>query len=153
MPSPSETPAAQYELLSPERERWSTPRGELVVWQPQQSVVVFQVSGHISQPIAKPVMERVQQLLDAGLHPTVFDDLERAVSYDGVVRLEVTRFAVRTAPRVAATHVLVRSKLIAMTVAVANLALRQHLTVHSARNGFDAALDRALAAARPRAPA
>ena len=146
MLSPSEFPAAEYTRLSSERERWTTPRGELIVWQPSDSVVVFRASGHISQPFAAPVIERVEHLLDSGLHPTVFDDLEQAVSYDGVVRMEMTRFAARTASRVAATHVLVRSKLIAMTVAVANLALRQHLTVHSARDDFDAALERVLAA-------
>lgn len=147
MLSPTETPAAEYARLSPERERWSTPRGELIVWQPRHDVVVFQASGHISRPFTAPVVERIEQLLDAGLRPTVFDDLEHAVSYDGVVRMEITRFAARTAPRIAATHVLVRSKLIAMTVAVANLALRQHLTVHSARDDFDAALHLALATA------
>jgi len=41
--------------------------------------------------------------------------------------------------------VLVRSKLIALTVAVANLALRQQLTVHSSRSEFDEALERAMA--------
>ncbi len=146
MPSPSETPAAEYTRVSPDRERWATPRGELVVWQPRDNVIVFQASGHISRPFTAPIIERVEQMLDAGLRPTVFDDLERAVSYDGIVRMEITRFAARTASQVAATHVLVRSKLIAMTVAVANLALRQHLTVHSIRDDFDAALDRALAA-------
>lgn len=138
-------PTTDYSRLAPDRERWETPSGELTIWQPRDSVVVFQLGGHIGQPFVQPVVERVQSMLDAGLRPTVFDDLEQAVSYDGTVRLELTRFAARTAARVSATHVLVRSKLIAMTVGVANLALYQHLTVHSSRDGFESELDRALA--------
>lgn len=136
--------SADYARLAPDRERWKTPRGELTIWQPSDTVVVFELGGHIGRAFVEPIIERVQGLVDAGGRPTVFDNLERAVSYDGDVRLEITRFAARTAADVAATHVLVRSKLIAMTVAVANLALRQALTVHSSRSGFDEALSRAM---------
>ena len=94
------------------------------------------------------MIDHVERVIASNVRPLVFDDFEQAVSYDGIVRLEITRFAARMIPHVAATHVLVRSKLFAMTVAVANLALGHHLTVHDSRVVFEKALKRALGAAR-----
>ena len=44
----SPTPDAIYERLAPDRERWTTPLGELLIWQPRDDVLVLRARGHIS---------------------------------------------------------------------------------------------------------
>lgn len=139
--------SAEYQRLATDRERWRTSRGELEIWIPRPAVIVIRFSGHGDNAFVEPIVSRVQRAVDSGVRPSVFDDWERALSYDPRARLEMTRYAMSVRDRVRATHVLVRSKLLSMTVSLVNRALDNRFRIYSDRQEFECALGQALAAA------
>ncbi len=139
--------SAEYRRLASDRERWRTPRGELEIWIPRTDVIVIRFAGHGDATFVEPVVSRVQGVIDTGLRPLVFDDWERARSYDPRARLDMTRYAMEARRHVRATHILVRSKLLSMTVSLVNRAIGNSFHVYSERPEFESELGRALASA------
>lgn len=138
---------ADYQRLTSERERWRTPRGELEIWIPRPDVIVIRFAGHGDDTFVEPVISRVQAVVETGSRPLVFDDWERARSYDPRARLEMTRYAMQARHHVRATHILVRSKLLSMTVSLVNRAVGNAFHMYSDRPVFEYELGRALGSA------
>jgi hypothetical protein len=69
-------------------------------------------------------------------------------SYDTDLRTELTAALARERKCIGCLHVLVRSKIVAMGVSVANLALGGIITIHGSAPSFHAALQAALTKAQ-----
>jgi hypothetical protein len=133
----------KHERVDAVTERWSDGRGELEITSPRRGIVLQRFEGYACLPMADAIIERLDA--EIATHGTilVFDDWEEATGYDSAVRLKLTEWTRQHSGQVLETHVLLRSKLIAMGMAVANLALGGNLRTYTNRAAFDAARSRA----------
>jgi hypothetical protein len=115
-------------------------RGTLRVWVPRgRGLVVSQAAGHGGAIFVASFLEAVEAAVAAGAHE-IWDDWARIQSYDSDARVEILHWT-KAHPAIAPhIHVLVGSKLIAMGVTVANLALGNVFHVTSDRRAFEAAV-------------
>lgn len=126
------------------RTRWVTKRGTLELWMASEDVVVERFEGHASIEFVDPILDFLEAVIARGIRPRVFDDWELATSYDTAVRNRMTAWTLKHRKEIAQTHILVRSRLLAMGVTVANLAVGGSLRVYSSRDAFERALYEAL---------
>jgi len=75
----------------------------------------------------------------------VFHDWADMSRYDTEARVKLTEYANRRIRCFASTNILVRSRLLAMGITVANIILRNHIQVYGHRERFDKELRRAMA--------
>jgi hypothetical protein len=123
---------------------WRGPNGALEISQLAASVVYLQLSGVTEQPAA-PVIERtLAKQFAGGERLATFWDLGELVNYHSDVRIFSTRVLLAHRKQISAIHTFTRSKLVAMGVSVANLALGGIITAHPQRESFEAALNQLL---------
>jgi hypothetical protein len=120
-----------------------TSRGRLALWTLDQGIFVFQVVAHGDKSFVAPVVAGFERSLRLG-PSQMFVDVELMTSYD----TEVTAAMARERKRIGCLHILVRSKLVAMGVSVANLALGGIMTIHGSSPPFQHALQAGLAKAK-----
>lgn len=107
----------------------------------------MRLQGHGEADFARPILEAFEHLEPApAAH--LFFDAEELDDYESALRVDLTRGLFPERERVASFHVLVRSKLVAMGVSVANLALGGIVNSTSDRKRFKARLDACLFALR-----
>ncbi len=123
---------------------WHSERGELGLWLLEPGVVIVRLSGH-GEAAFSPLIERgILTSLESAPQFWLFFDLYALDSYDSALRVDLTAAIFKQRDRMADFHVLVRSKIVAMGVSVANLALGGRLTSHRERKPFTTALQAAL---------
>lgn len=127
----------QHERLGEERDRWWTERGSLEIWRRSPTVLVQTLEGHGEACFVDPMIERLDALVAEGIKARVFDDWERATRYDPETRARLTAWTKANRGALEETVILVRSKLFAMGVNVANLAVGGRLKVVSSRTEFE----------------
>lgn len=109
---------------------------------PAATVVGVRVVGYLDTPLVPYTMQKTDELTARGVKPTVFNDWWEMTGYDSEARIRLTEWT-RSNLALGKTwpsHVLMRSKIVAMGVTVANMALGGALVVHSDRAVFDAEL-------------
>ncbi|GAB4198691.1 MAG: hypothetical protein OHK0013_08190 [Sandaracinaceae bacterium] len=131
------------ERVDDKTERWADPRGTLEITTVRPGVVLQRFRGHAMPPMADAIAERLERELARHGRIVVFDDWEEATGYESEVRIKLTAWTQRYLDRIPETHILVRSRLVAMGISVANLALANRLRSYTSRKEFEAALDRA----------
>jgi hypothetical protein len=115
-----------------------------VITHPVTGVIVFTYRGQIGIG-AVPVIERAEARVAAlGIRPDLFIDLENVTGYDSDYRAAVTQWGARTNHRHGEVHVLVRSILVAMGIAVSNLSAVNKLKPTRKRAEFQAAIEAAI---------
>jgi hypothetical protein len=124
-----------------------TSRGRLALWTLEQGVFVFQIVGHGDRSFVAPVVAGFERSLRLG-PSQMFVDVELMTSYDTELRTEVTAALAPDRKRIGCLHILVRSKIVAMGVSVANLALGGLMTIHGSAPPFRQALQAGLTKAR-----
>lgn len=124
-----------------------TPRGSLGIWTPALGFVITRIAGHGEKEFSEPIITAFERCLEQTQSVRLFFDTGDLVTYDSDLRLNLTGRFLKDRKRIANLDVLVRSKLVAMGVSVANLALGGIVTSHAVREPFSAALDRALVTA------
>jgi hypothetical protein len=115
--------------------------GRIVLWKPAPRVMVSYWSGHVDERVAiktAAVMTRIMGS-EPGWHS--FGNCYDLDGYERGTRLVVADFAGKMRPQLASMHTLVRSKMVAMGVAVINMTVGGFLTVYSSRPKFQAALE------------
>lgn len=127
-----------------------TDRGHLTMREVAPGVVLTTFSGHGTMPVADALMEGFDGALARHGTIVIFDDWEAAQGYDSEVRLRLTDWTKKHFDSIRSTTVLVRSKILAMGLSVANLALRRPVTVTNDRKSFERALMLARSEARSR---
>jgi hypothetical protein len=102
---------------------WSADRVKVRVWYPARAIVVHQVTGHFSLPAARAVMTGIDRAIALYAPVDAFNDWYEMNGYDSDARLALTEFVLGSRTKYASIHILLKSKLVAMGVSVANLAL------------------------------
>jgi hypothetical protein len=116
-------------------------RATLRMWQPSPRVFVCSMTGHMPDETMVPLLAAWNRvILDPG-RALIFADCWAITGYDPACRVETVRFLRAHRARIESFHILIGSKLGAMGVAVANLALDGMLEQHSDRARFALELD------------
>jgi hypothetical protein len=123
-------------------------KGRLAIWTPAPDLLVLRMTDQGDKHFTGPIIRAFDELAKRGQKLRLFFDLETMSSYDSELRTQLTARFYEDRLRIAAFHVLVGSKLTAMGVSVANLALGGIITSHSSRVPFVLALDAAIAASK-----
>jgi len=130
----------RHEKLALGQESWTSARGQLVVRTPAKGVILVRISGFFDQDLVPYVKAPTDRAIASGLSPAVFNDWWDMTGYDSESRIALTQWMLGVRKKLSAGHVLLQSKIVAMGVSVANLALGGVLTVHTNRAQFEAAL-------------
>jgi hypothetical protein len=125
-------------------ETWESPRGSLVISHPAPGVIVFTYHGYMTAEVVPFIERSVNRVLAAGHRPDLFIDLADMSGYDSAYRQEVSKWGSRHQRRCGEVRFLVRSKLIAMGIAVSNLSAGGRLLPTTRRSEFQSALDAAI---------
>jgi hypothetical protein len=112
----------------------------LGLWVPCPALLVIAMQGHGHAEFAPTIVEAYRTLRQKGAI-YVFADIEDMSNYDSRLRVELTAAFSPDRARIAALHVLLKSKLVAMGVSVANLALGGIVKTDNDRAKFKQALD------------
>jgi hypothetical protein len=120
-----------------------TSRGRLALWALEPGILVFQLVAHGDKAFVAPIVEGFERCLAHGPFVNMFVDTERMATYDSELRTEVTAALLRQRRRIGSLHIVVGSKLVAMGVSVANLALGGMMTIYRTPTPFLAALQSA----------
>lgn len=129
----------EHEKLA-DGDRYTTSRGVMLIRRPARHVEVISGHGFAEEAFIEPILaSRDEIVLECG-EIALFDDLERVTGYDTAVRVRLTAWGREHRSHIVAHHILTRSKLVAMGVSVASLALGGAIEAHSRRDSFDGAL-------------
>jgi hypothetical protein len=126
---------------------WQTARGSLGLWLPGRDLLIAQLQGHGEDEFSWPVVEAFDSVLAANRSVRLYFDVAKLHNYDSPLRTRLTARFVRDRKAIATLDILVQSKIVAMGVSVANLALGGLIKSHTTRGTFNAALDEAVRAA------
>jgi hypothetical protein len=107
----------------------------IIVSSPEAGVVLLVMKGHARAEALPEALAELARFVKSEPGFDYFYDLWNLRVYDSPVRVELTDFHRRVGLR--SLHTLTRSRVVAMGVAVANLALGNRITVHSSRESFD----------------
>jgi len=126
---------------------WRTSRGSLGIWLPAPRLLVSRIAGHGEGEFVSPIIEAFEQTLAAEGPVKLYFEVAKMNNYDSLLRTRLTARFGQSRPRVGTIAVLVSSRIVAMGVSVANLALGGLVTSYAARAPFSEALDGELRAA------
>jgi hypothetical protein len=121
-------------------ETWSSDEGTLFISRTIGNVVFQQFSGRLTMEFVELMLKSIQPRLDEGRQLIGFNDWWGMTGYSTEARVALTQWLFNTRGRVAEMHVLVRGKLVAMGVSVANLMLGGFLIPYTRPESFKEAL-------------
>lgn len=133
-------------------EIWASPRGRLVISQPVSGVMVFTYRGHMNAPVVPFIERSVDRVLASGVRPDLFVDLGSMSGYDSDYRKAISQWGARHYRQFGEVRFFVRSKLVAMGIAVSNLTAAGKIRPTTDRAQFQAALDDAVSRHSARGP-
>jgi anti-anti-sigma regulatory factor len=131
-------------MISSRSHTWESARGRLVISEPTAGVIVFTYDGHMTADVVPFIEATVDRVLAEGLRPDLFIDLDRLTSYDSAYRKAISSWGARLHRRFGEVRVFVRSRLVAMGIAVSNLTASNKLKPTTSRAQFQAALDESI---------
>lgn len=120
-------------------DRYTSTRGEVITALPKGDVMVLKVTGHFDRQMGLHVLDIASRAVATVKRLNIFCDWAEMTGYESDVRSAFTQWAATNRAKVT-FHLLVGSKLVAMGVSVANLALGGILVGYTNRASFDAAL-------------
>ncbi|MFO0547881.1 MAG: hypothetical protein U0271_05810 [Polyangiaceae bacterium] len=113
----------------------------MVLFAPEAPFLYCRLEGSPTEEILEPLLAACNRAVSSS-RGWFFNDWELFDRYTSRGRLALTTWALRNRQKIAASHVLVGSKLVAMGVEVANLALGGIYRTHTERARFHAELQR-----------
>ncbi len=117
-------------------------RGQISVWQVAHGVYASEVTGHLDLKMAQLIIEFAEPLYALG--PVAgFHDWLQMTGYESRSRIALTQWVLSHREQ-SRLFIGVRSKLVAMGVTVANLALGNLIEVHASLATLETALERVL---------
>lgn len=123
-------------------------RGELRCEEPAPGVLLITARGHIAaEGIAAVIAWRNEAVRRCG-QVDLFDNAYEVNGYDSAVRTRATEWSAANRAAIRSQHILLRSKIVAMGVSLANIALGGRVAVYTMPNGFDRELGLAVTRAR-----
>jgi hypothetical protein len=118
----------------------STPAGSVECSEPAPGVLVVVARGHLEASLVPPVLAWRDRAVARLGSIDIFDDGVDLKSYDSEARVLLTAWGKRNRDKVREHHILFRSRVVAMGISVANLALGGHIQTHTSRAAYEAAL-------------
>ena len=134
----------------PPSQRFSIDGCELWIEHPLPGILVTRATGSMTLAAARPLMDAFDAAARAGETVHAFHDWSGITGYTPEVREAYVRWSLQGKTKRRFIAVLVRSKLVAMGISVANLKLG-YLTSFTDANAFEAARERAIAQRRKEA--
>lgn len=108
------------------------PRGTFYFYQLGPDAIYTQALGHMDHGCAEAFMAFANRTFDRGRSTTLFHDWSEITGYDSDARATLTRWTIDRRSSIASVVILVKSKLLAMGIATANLATAPFgVTFHS----------------------
>ncbi len=128
-------------LLEPplEAARVSNGRGTLTFWQLSPHVYATEVRGFMTPEMSDLIIERAEPLYTATGKLHGFHNWLDMSNYDSACRVDLTAWVLRHRGQ-SALHIGLRSRMVAMGVSVANLALGSLIQVYGTADALEAAL-------------
>jgi hypothetical protein len=114
-------------------------RGELWCWSAGPDVVIIKFKGYLEQEVGPSFTAEFNKVMPKKLRALFFDAGEMN-GYDSGFRVHLTDWAKALKPRTGAMHVFVKSKIVQMGAAVANLALGGILRFHPSKGAMEEAV-------------
>jgi len=122
---------------------WRTERGCIGLWVPCPQVLVMSLQGYGEAEFAAPTLAAYETLAKTGqIH--FFAEAEHLTNYDSRLRTAMTSRFLPDRQRFGSLRVLVKSKIVAMGVSVANLALGGIVDITTDQEAFKQSLDACL---------
>lgn len=118
----------------------SEARAIVTIRRPAKHIELIRCDGYAEAIHIELILKNREAILAECGRIALFDDLEDLRGYDSGVRLRLTDWGKKHRAQIVAFHILTRSRLVAMGVTVANLALGGHIRAHTNRASFDVAL-------------
>jgi hypothetical protein len=113
----------------------------LSIEHPLPWVFVGTIAGHFSLEMLTPYKKGMMAAIEHEPQMEAFHDWEKMTGYESKCRKEMTEWTLNRRSRIKHHHVLLKSKLVAMGVATANLVLGgSMITSYTERSKFEAAL-------------
>ncbi len=123
----------------------TTPRGEVRAYALTPRVYVTVATGHLEAPGAQLIVDYGNDRIRAATGKLyVFHDWLDMTGYESSCRQQLTAWTAETRGSLAELHIAFRSKLVAMGVQVANLALGGLIRMHEDRSSLERELRRAV---------
>lgn len=129
----------------PPTEKFSSPQGTVEVWRPASGIVVTRVAGLLTEGGAASIETAVRRQVALDGRHLGFHDWADMEDYEAGARTRLTTLGVATLRTLEGAHFLLRSRVVAFGVEIANVIVKK-LTVHPNRSAFERALWAALRA-------
>ena len=120
--------------------RLDTGRGAIVYWVLAPRLYMTEVRGLMTQPMSQLLMKQAEPLYAIGGKVHGFHNWFAMDNYDSVCRVELTGWVLGHRAQTG-LHIGLRSRMVAMGVAVANLALGSLIQVHNEPRALEEALE------------
>lgn len=134
----------------PDGVRFFDEKGSAILRRPAPHVEYLIASGYARAEAANHIIAQRKRILEECGKIALFDDLENLEGYDSTVRLKLTTWSRENRSKIVAFHILTRSRIVAMGVTVANLALGGSIRPHLDRRSFEEALEEQIGASPAR---
>jgi hypothetical protein len=113
--------------------------GMAQIWYPAPTVFVSRVEGAISEAMATAMLVEGQRIIASDGKLVVFHDWELVKGYEKQARVQFTRVGLQLRRQVEASHFLVRARILAVGIQLANIVLGTN-KVHPSRASFESVL-------------
>lgn len=135
----AETAANDVKLVQsgPSFEIWRGPKGVMRLDWTRKGAVRVIVDGHGHGEFAAPTVRRYDDAVRAGVKVTAVADFWKMTSYDSPFRQALQEWGSKHKKDMEAAVVASTSKLVAMGISVANLAMGVPMRAHSRKTDFD----------------
>lgn len=121
-------------------------RGTVGVWA-RSPVLLIQLMGYGDGVFADQIIMGFEEIAPKPQKVQIFFEMGGMENYESALRTRLTAHFSQHRAKIASLHVFTRSKLVAMGVSVANLALGGIITNHDSMASLQGALDRTLGSA------
>ena len=137
---------------APGEERWVSDRGELRISRPTPLVLLYVESGFLEADFAPLISRAMDITLIAPGKPSFFVDAASLEGYEPSIRTTPSGWIKEHGSQITCQHMLVKSRMARMGLAVAGMLLGAVIIGHDKRFTFERALKEAIASTQPSSP-
>lgn len=141
--SASRNHATSSLIAPPHAQRIESARGSIGYWELRRDVYATEVRGYMTRDMAALIIARVDALYALGGKVYGFHNWFAMDNYESSCRVDLTAWVLHNRAQ-SVLHIGVASRLVAMGVAVANVALGRLIEVHTRPASLEAALGASL---------
>ena len=120
------------------------------MWHPARTIFVSRVEGVLTEQAANAMLVAGQKVIASDGKLLVFHDWENVKTYDRKAREQMTKTGFQMRRQVEATHFLVRARIVALGIQLANIVLG-NMKLHPTRASLESAIREAVASHTARA--